>query len=120
MIKSLDDLKVYNQSYDLALRINKEILKLPRFEKYVLCDQMMRASRSVPANIAEGYAKKRSALEFKKFLTSALGSANEMIVHLRFAKDLDYLLSKFCNEAIEEYNIISKSLVNLIRNWKTY
>ena len=64
MIQSFEDLKVYQESYALALVINKAILRLPNSEKYDLVDQMRRASKSVPANTAEGYAKRLSEKEF--------------------------------------------------------
>ena len=58
VIQSFKDLKVYQESYLLGVIINKAILRLPNSEKYDLVDQMRRASKSIPTNIAEGYAKK--------------------------------------------------------------
>ena len=51
---------------------------------------MRRASRSIPANLAEGWGVHTEA-NFKHFVSQALGSANEVQVHLDFAKDFGYL-----------------------------
>ncbi len=50
----------------------------------------------------------------------ALGSSNEMIVHLEIARELGYAEAGLCNNLIEEYTIIARMLYRLIENWKTY
>lgn len=120
MIKSFKDLEVYKESYSLALIVYKLSLELPSFEKNDLGSQMRRASKSIPANIAEGWAKRQFEKEFKKHLQTALGSCNEMEVHLNFAKDFKYLSSKICNDICERYILLGGRLVNLRNNWKTF
>jgi len=105
MIKSFKDLEVYRESYDLAVIVNKLCTKLPIYEKNDLGSQMRRCSKSPPANIAEGWAKRRFEKEFKVHLNHALGSCNEMEVHLNLAKDLGYLESKTCEQLIKRYLI---------------
>lgn len=78
MIKTFRDLEVYQESYRLMLIIHREVKKLPPFERLDIASQMRRASKSGPANIAEGWAKRRFEKEFKRHLDSAIGSANEM------------------------------------------
>ena len=53
------DLKVYQLAYQLAMEIFHESKSFPQEERYSLTDQIRRASRSVAANISEGYRKKR-------------------------------------------------------------
>ena len=120
VIQSFKDLKVYQQSYELALIINRAILRLPNSEKYDLVDQMRRASKSIPANIAEGYAKRLSEKEFKKYLFSSIGSCNEMVVHISFAKDLGFWKPDFCGELLTRYDIVGKQLTRLLQNWRSY
>ncbi len=120
MIQSFKDLKVYQESYALALIINKAILRLPNSEKYDLVDQMRRASKSVPANTAEGYAKRLSEKEFRKYLLSAIGSCNEMVVHISFAKDLGFWKPNFCEDLLKRYDILGKQFTKLLQNWKAY
>lgn len=100
--------------------VHKELNKLPIYERLDLISQMRRASKSIPANIAEGWAKRTHEKEFKKHLIVAVGSANEMEVHIETAKDLKYWQKDFCDNILEKYMIVGKKLTNLSRNWKTF
>jgi four helix bundle protein len=53
------NLKAYQLAFRLAMEIFEESKKFPKEEKYSLTDQIRRASRSVAANIGEGYRKKQ-------------------------------------------------------------
>ncbi len=55
-----------------------------------------------------------------KDLDVALGSSNEMEVHLRMAMDLDYLDKNLCQELIGRYILLGGKLTNLRNNWKSY
>ena len=92
----------------------------PDYERYALADQVRRASRSVPTNIAEGYGRRKTINDFKHFLTVALGSSNEMIVHLEITRELGYAELVVCNQLIDEYTIICKMLYRLIENWRSF
>jgi four helix bundle protein len=118
MITSFKDLEVYKESYELAILINREVNKLPLFEKNDLGSQLRRASKSIPANIAEGWAKRRFSKEFMHHLEVALGSCNEMEVHLGLARDLFFLKKEFCDSLIQRYIFLGGKLVNLRKNWK--
>lgn len=120
MIKTFRDLEVYQEAYQLMLIIHQIVKKLPVYERHDLASQMRRASKSCPSNIAEGWAKRRFEKEFKKYLDSAIGSANEMEVHIEIARDLNYLLKDFCNGLLTRYNQLGGKLTNLQRNWKTF
>src|SRR5581483_12522874 len=87
---SFRDLEVYQEAYRLALEVHQLTLGFPELERYVLAEQMRRASKSIPANIAEGWGR-QTQRNFAHFLGQALGSADEMLVHLDFAKDLGYI-----------------------------
>ena len=91
---------------------------MPETERYALIDQMNRASLSIPLNIAEGYAKKESQAEFRRYLLMAIGSANEMSVLVDFAKDLEYIDTDRHEKAKKEYEEISKMLRVLIEKTK--
>lgn len=120
MIKSFGDLEVYRESYDLAIIVNKNVNKLPIFERNDLGSQLRRASKSVPANIAEGWAKRRFEKQFKIHLDSAIGSANEMEVHISMARDLGFWDKAFCDNLLKRYNLLGGKLTNLRNKWKTY
>jgi four helix bundle protein len=120
MIRSFRDLEIYRESYDLAIIINRNVNKLPLFEKNDLGSQLRRASKSVPSNIAEGWAKRRFEKQFKIHLDSAIGSANEMEVHISMARDLSFWDKTFCDELIDRYIKLGGKIFNLRKNWKTY
>ncbi len=120
MIQSFKDLEVYKESYELAIIVNKAVNKLPIFEKHDLGSQLRRASKSSPANIAEGWAKRRFPKEFQKHLDVAIGSSNEMEVHICMARDLGYWQKDFCEQLIQRYIHLGGKLVNLRDKWKTF
>jgi four helix bundle protein len=120
MIRSFKDLEVYKEAYALAVIVNKAVNKLPLFEKNDLGSQLRRASKSAPANIAEGWAKRRFPKEFQHHLDVAVGSSNEMEVHLSLAGDLNYLGVKFCEDLIVRYQFLGGKIVQLRKNWKTF
>jgi four helix bundle protein len=68
MIKSYTDLEIYTLSYNLAMDIFKTSRKFPAEEKYSLTSQIVRSSRSICANIAEGFGRRAYLAEFKKHL----------------------------------------------------
>ena len=103
----------------VLVAVHKLVLAFPDHERFGLTDQMRRASKSVPTNIAEGYGRRKSAKEFKHFLSIAPGSANETIVHLEITRELEYAKTETCNPLIEEYTVICKMLYRLIENWRT-
>ncbi len=120
MIRSFRDLEVYKEAYELAIIVNKNVNKLPLFEKNDLGSQLRRASKSVPSNIAEGWAKRRFEKQFKLHLDSAIGSCNEMEVHLSLTRDLGFWSKEFCDSLIDRYLKLGGKIFNLGENWKTY
>ena len=108
-------LQIYERSYKAALAIYRLTKGFPETEKFALANQMQRASTSIALNIAEGYAKKSSQEEFKRFLMMALGSANEMSVLLDFSKDLGYIDRTAYEKASKEYDEIGKMLNKFVQ-----
>ncbi|KKP65345.1 MAG: Intervening sequence [Candidatus Roizmanbacteria bacterium GW2011_GWA2_35_19] len=120
MIQSFKDLEIYTESYELAIIVNKEVNKFPFYENNDLGSQLRRCSKSIPANIAEGWAKRRFSKEFKHHLDIAVGSCNEMEVHISMAKDLDYWKKEFCESLLQRYIFLGGKIVKLRDNWKTF
>ena len=78
-VESFEDLEVFQRAYRLSLVVHRWTLSFPAIEQHALGDQIRRASKSICANIAEGYGRqKRSKAEFKRFVAMAIGSADEM------------------------------------------
>ena len=119
MIKSFEDLEVFQRAYKISLEIHKQSLEFPKQEQYALADQIRRASKSVCANIAEGFAKQRySSTEFKRYIMIATGSSDEMRVWLRYCLDLEYITEETWRTWRDEYKEISKMLQGLYRSWE--
>ena len=108
-------LQIYERSYQAALAVYRMTKGFPQSEKFAITSQMQRASTSIALNIAEGYAKKSSQEEFKRFLLMALGSANEMSVLLDFSKDLGYINQTEYEKASKEYDEIGKMLNKFVQ-----
>ena len=119
MIKSYRDLEVYQRAYQLAINVHQTTQTYPNYERYEMGGQLRRAATSIPMNIAEGYGKKRSEKEFKRFLLMALGSCNEVQVLLDMCKDLNYIDEQKHEELTKEYDILGRRLNVMINKWQT-
>ena len=108
------DLKVYQMAYDLAMEIFEESKKFPIEEKYSLTDQIRRASRSVAANIAEGYRKKQYPKMFVSKMADADGEATETQVWLDFAHKCGYLSRLRQMELREGYEEVGRMMGGMI------
>ncbi len=117
-IAHYEDLAVYRKSYSLALKVHRLSLGFPEFERYEIGRQIREASKSVPVNIAEGYGRRTSAADFKRFLVVAHASCDETRVWLSFAKDLGYLAQEVWEALEAEYDEVGKMLYGLTRSWQ--
>lgn len=117
-IQSYADLEVYKRSLALVRPVHDLVRRFPEFEDRDLVQQMRRASKSVPANIAEGFSRRRSAKDFKLYLAHAMGSANEVLVHLEVAGELGYASAEERSSLADDYRIVCRQLNKLIQNWR--
>ncbi len=114
-VSSFEDLEVFERAYRISLAVHRRSLEWPPIEQRALGDQARRASKSIVANIAEGYGRqKQSKAEFERFLWMAVGSADEMRVWARYALDLGYLDEPMWREWRDEYQTVAKMLQTLI------
>jgi four helix bundle protein len=114
-VRSFEDLVVFQRAYRISLDLHRQSLSFPRIEQGALGDQVRRASKSICANIAEGFGKQRqSAVEFRRFLMMAMGSADEMRVWCRYCLDLGYIDEDRWRHWRDEYQEIAKMLQGLI------
>ncbi len=121
MIKSFFDLEVYKEAFQLSVEIEELLKQYPQSEKFLLIDQMRRCSRSIPAQIAEGYARRESIKDFQRYLRDCVGEANEMLNHLLLSQHKGYIKKPgYVEELIERYNQLGKKLTNLKNNWQNY
>jgi len=109
-LKGFRDLKVYQLAYKLAMDIFQESKSFPKDEKYSLTDQMRRSSRSIAANIAEGFRKRQYPKMFLSKLADADGETAETQVWLDFALDCEYLSKEEHDELLSQYEEIGRML----------
>ena len=119
-IRSYEDIEAYQRAMRLVATIHGLVKHLPAYERHDLVAQLRRAAKSVPANIAEGYARRSSIKEFKNYLRMAMASANEMEVHLKIATELGYLALATTEPCIKEYNIVGRQLNRLASTWRQF
>jgi four helix bundle protein len=119
MIKTYQELIVWQKAIKLTLLVYKLTATFPKGETYGLVSQMCRAAVSIASNIAEGWARKNTA-EFINFLSMANGSVAELQTQLVIAKELGYGETKFYEEIggllVEVQKIIPAMMVSLKRS----
>lgn len=101
------NLIVYNIAYDLSLKIHRMSLTLPQFEKYEEGSQIRRSSKSVCANIVEGFAFRKHKNEYIHYLYRSYASCEETIFHVEELFDTGSLNDK------EIYSNLKSSYHNL-------
>ena len=108
------DLKVYQMAYQIALDIHQLTKAFPKEEKYSLTDQIRRSSRSVPANLAEAWKKRRYEKAFISKLIDCAGEAGETEVWLDFSKDFRYIKTDQYQQLMERYDEVNRMLYGMI------
>jgi len=114
---SFQDLRIWQESMDLAVGIYRATSGFPRQETYGLISQVRRAAISVPSNIAEGKGH-RSDSEFVRFLFYARGSLLELQTQLLIARRLDYLSEEKADELVGSGDGIARGLNALINRFR--
>ena len=107
-------LKVYQMVYQLALDVHEVTKTFPKEEKYSLTDQIRRSSRSVPANLAEAWKKRRYEKAFISKLIDSTGEAGETEVWLDFSRDFGYLDDNKYQEFMNKYDEVNRMLYGMI------
>jgi four helix bundle protein len=119
MIKAVIDLEVFKLSYQVAMDIFAMTRIFPKEEKYSLTDQIVRSSRSVSANIAEGWGRRIYENEFKKHLVYAMGSLEETKVWLCFSRDCNYITNEQFVNLEKKLDESGAKMYKLYENWRT-
>jgi four helix bundle protein len=117
-VRQYADLLVYKQAYRLALEVSRLSRTFPRQEQYELGRQLRSSSRSVAANIVEGWAKRNSAAEFKRHLLIASGECAETRYWLDLARDEGIAAKNLCEPLKTEYSKLAMMLHNLWKGWR--
>ena len=116
-IRTYHDLDVFREAYAAALDVSRLAKRFPPVEQYELARQLRRAARSIPANIVEGWSKRASTPESKRYLQIAIGSCDETRMWLDLSKDEQYISESDCQEVKGRYNRIGAMLGSLWKQW---
>ncbi|HZK80874.1 MAG TPA: four helix bundle protein [Humisphaera sp.] len=114
------DLEVYQRAFDAAMTIFNSSKAFPTEERYSLTDQIRRSSRSVCANLAEAWRKRRYEAAFISKLADAEAEAAETQVWIEFAVRSGYLNRETGRTAYKEYDLVLKTIVGMIQHPETW
>ncbi len=115
-VRGFEELEVFRRAYRLSLEVHRASLDFPRIEQWALADQVRRASKSICANLAEGFGRQPvSKPEFRRFVMMALGSTDEMQVWTLYCRDLGYIGADVADRWRGEYREIARMLSALHR-----
>ncbi len=116
LIKTHKELDVYQNAFHAAIEIFELSKTFPKEEKYSLTDQIRRSSRSVCANIAEAFRKRRYGKAFVAKLSDSEGEASETQVWLDFALEHKYIKPEIYKELFKKYDHVLAQLVIMINS----
>lgn len=120
-IRNYRELRVYQNAFESAMKIFELTKSFPVEEKYSMVDQMRRSSRSVCANLAEAWRKRRYPAHFVSKLSDCESEAEETRVWLEFALSCKYINQQVFNELDSNYDLIIGQVVKMIaepQKWK--
>jgi four helix bundle protein len=108
-------LEIYRRSHALAVEVHRATLaELPKFEMFEQGSQIRRSSKSIVANIVEGYGRRRYRTDYTRFLVVALASCDETVAHLKLLADTGSLSAPRAEALLREYDILGRQLNSFI------
>lgn len=116
LVTKHQDLDVYRKAFDAAMSIYELSKPFPKEETYSLTDQIRRSSRSVCANLAEAWRKRRYQAAFISKISDAEGEAAETQTWIEFAVKCNYVERETAKELFLEYDEILSMLVSMINS----
>jgi four helix bundle protein len=120
--KSYRDLEIYQLSYELAMKLHRLSLTLPKQEQYEEGGQIRRSSKGVTSCIVEGYGRRKYKNDFVKFLVYAQASCDETDVHLDFIHDSGHIDDQIYNVLKAENDKLGRKINKFIQyvenEWK--
>lgn len=121
-VASHRDLRVYQRAIELSQEVRKIVGSFPAAERFSLSDQFLRSSRSVCANLAEAWRKRRYRAAFVSKLSDVEGECAETQVWAEIAWLNDYCSEETFSSLFVSYEELIRSVVNMISNsdkWTT-
>jgi len=115
-IRSHKELIVYQSAFKVSMEIFRISKTFPKEEVYSLTSQIRRSSRSVCANLAEAFRKRRYEKAFISKLSDSEGEAAETQVWLDYSLECGFLSEDLHHNFLNEYERIIGMLVNMLRS----
>ena len=113
-VNTFEELEVYMRARRLSGRIYELTQSFPMEERYSLTDQIRRSSRSIGAQIAEAWAKRKYVRHFESKLTDADGEQHETRHWILSALDSQLLTREVSDELLEQCKAIGRQLQTMI------
>ncbi len=104
------NLGVYQLAFDLAVEIDRLSKSFPRHELYEVGSQIPRSAKSIPANLAGGYGRRRYKQDYIRFIVYALASCDETQVHLDMLKSTGALDNENYQRMHQQYDTLGEKL----------
>ncbi len=115
-IRYHSELEVYKLAFEVSMRLFELSKRFPTEERFALTDQIRRSSRSVCANLAEAWRKRRYRAAFVAKLNDAEGEASETQTWIEYAVGCRYVDAVLGQELIRTYDRILGKLVTMINH----
>lgn len=119
-IRTHRDLEVYGKAFDAAMELFKLSKSFPKEETYSLTDQVRRSSRSVCANLAEAWRKRRYEAAFIAKLNDCEAEAAETQTWIEFSVNCGYLNREEAAQLYKSYDEIIGTFVGMINHPETW
>ena len=116
MIRSVKDLEIWRNAVGLAMMVFEKSKLFPREEMYSLTDQIRRSSRSVAANISEGWHKRRYPASFISKFSDAECEAGETLTWIEFARRCGYWEDAVADELDQRCTRLISQIVGMINH----
>ena len=107
------DLEVYNNAFESAMHVFRYSTDFPSEERFSLTDQIRRSSRSVAANIAEGWRRRRYSAAFVNKLNESEAEASETQTWLQFAVECEYISAEETRPLYQNYDSLIAMLITM-------
>ena len=120
LAQSFRDLEVYQESFRLQQEIFAMTRKLPAEERYSLTDQIRRSSRSIGANLAESWGKRRYPAHFLSKLTDADGELQETLHWINSAEACSYWSDAEARKLTDHAATVGRLIGSTINNYQSF
>ena len=119
-IDRFEKLEVYQEALEAAVELHRRLEDFPDAERHRIIDQLSRSSAAIGAHIAEGWGRKASVADFKRYLRMALGEVQETKYWVEFSTRLRLLEAPEGRQWWKRYDDLGARIYRLIENWEQF